>query len=148
MQYAINFEALIYDVIDGDIVIIHLESGNYYNLSDSGAVIWQYLAKTVSFDDLVKTLTSIYNEKMSRIEIDLIDFLSHLENECLIIQKSIDEAIATELILQDDGRNKVDYHSPVLDVYTDMQDFLLVDPIHEVDEQGLPRYIPQNTDDD
>ena len=48
MQYTINRAVAIYDVIDEDIVIIHLETGNYYNLSDSGALIWKKIAEKPS----------------------------------------------------------------------------------------------------
>ena len=34
---------------------------------------------------------------------------------------------------------------PTLEVFTDMKEFLLVDPIHEVDERGLPQRDTENT---
>ena len=30
------------------------------------------------------------------------------------------------------------YRTPVLSIYTDMQDLLLLDPIHDVDQAGWP----------
>ncbi len=34
--------------------------------------------------------------------------------------------------------SKTPFQIPVLDVYSDMQDLLLLDPIHDVDETGWP----------
>ena len=147
MQYVINRKALIYDLLDGDIVIIHLESGNYYNLSGSGALTWQFLTKTVSFDGLVKLLAYAYDQKNSDIEKDLQVFLDHLEKENLVVQSAEHDPAAPDGNLKTEAGKKEAYLPPVLDVFTDMQDFLLVDPIHEVDENGLPKYTPQNLDD-
>ena len=38
------------------------------------------------------------------------------------------------------GKNikKMRFEAPALQVYTDMEDLLLLDPIHEVDEMGWP----------
>jgi hypothetical protein len=33
---------------------------------------------------------------------------------------------------------RIEFQAPVLHRYTDMADFMLVDPIHEVDESGWP----------
>jgi hypothetical protein len=35
-----------------------------------------------------------------------------------------------------------EFHAPVLQVYSDMQDLLLLDPIHEVDATGWPMPAP------
>jgi len=146
MFYTINREALIYDRLDGDIVIIHLESGNYYNLSGSGATIWLLLAKSVSFNELVLALAKRYKAETPAIQHDLKAFLVQLEGEKLIIQRSEPNPAAASLTGTGEEDTKEAYLPPVLDVFTDMQDFLLVDPIHEVDENGLPKYTPQNLD--
>ena len=38
--------------------------------------------------------------------------------------------------------NQKEYEPPVIECYPDMQELLLLDPIHEVDETGWPRSIP------
>lgn len=35
-----------------------------------------------------------------------------------------------------------EFQPPALESYTDMQDLLLLDPIHEVDEMGWPQKAP------
>jgi hypothetical protein len=148
MQYIINRATAIYDVIDGDIVIIHLENGNYYNLSGSGALIWQHIAKNTSFERLLTNLTSIYNAESAKIENDLKNFLANLKAEGLVLQQPHNENSSLEDNPLLDESEKRDYFPPKLDIFTDMQDFLLVDPIHEVDEQGLPKYTPQKQNND
>jgi hypothetical protein len=147
MHYKINTSAVIYDIIDDEIVIIHLENGNYYNLSNASAQLWMQIAKTASFDNLITYLSHRYNVGKNTAEKDLKDFLSHLEAEGLVIKGDTDDWDADKGI--DEIKAEVsEYHPPVLEVFTDMQDFLLVDPIHEVDEQGLPKYTPPQPDED
>ena len=35
------------------------------------------------------------------------------------------------------------FEAPRLEKYTDMQDLVLLDPVHEVDEQGWPQQRPE-----
>jgi hypothetical protein len=35
------------------------------------------------------------------------------------------------------------FEPPVLEKFTDMQDLILLDPVHEVDERGWP-HVPRN----
>ena len=148
MNYSINNTAAIYDIIDGDIVIIHLETGNYYNLSNTGAFIWQLIVKDVSFENLVMALTSDYDASGSDVEEDLKTFLTKLEAEGLVEQGSAKEAGSSNNGSKKVETQKGEYIKPTLSVFSDMQDFLLVDPIHEVDEKGLPKYTPPKPDDE
>jgi hypothetical protein len=36
------------------------------------------------------------------------------------------------------NRQKLDFTSPELDVYSDMQEILLLDPVHDVNKEGWP----------
>ena len=46
-----------------------------------------------------------------------------------------------------DGRSRLPFAAPVLHKYTDMEDLLLLDPIHDVDESGWPNTNPNNASD-
>ncbi len=148
MQYGINNTAVIYDIIDNDIVIIHLENGNYYNLSDSGTLIWKYIAKNQTPNHLLAVLEATYNVERGVLENDLNTFLQQLEAEGLVVRQPPDDAGSSKSSPPKAEGEALDYSPPVLDVFTDMQDFLLVDPIHEVDEHGRPKYTPSQTDDE
>jgi hypothetical protein len=148
MRYGINNTSVIYDIIDNDIVIIHLENGNYYNLSDSGAVIWKQITKNISRDHLLAILHARYHVDKAVLEKDLNTFLQQLEAEGLVVRQPPEEATSSKDNPPKAESKKLDYSPPVLDVFTDMQDFLLVDPIHEVDEHGRPKYTPPQTNDE
>ena len=64
-------------------------------------------------------------------------FLAVLEEEALIVRSEdvMTQALSLEQPLQD-------YEPPQLMKYTDMQELILLDPIHDVDEKGWPHTKP------
>ncbi len=40
--------------LDGEIIIMDSESGNYYNLNKIGGIIWNYLERPTMFKDIPK----------------------------------------------------------------------------------------------
>lgn len=141
MNYQIDPTKAIYDVIDNDIVIINLDNGNYYNLTSVSVLIWKNLIKGATEQKILDSIESEYDVKLNKAKNDLSAFLKNLLTEKLII--NADEST----IVGDDSQPnkeaiKQEYSPPELETFSDMQDFLLVDPIHEVDENGLPKFTP------
>jgi len=66
-----------------------------------------------------------------------------LQEHCVqsvISQRNIDPLDPTDATALGD---RLEFSAPRLDKYTDMQQLLLIDPIHEVsDEQGWPKVKP------
>jgi hypothetical protein len=73
-------------------------------------------------------------------------FLNQLQQEGLVIaidDKSTDSPLPQNWKDQITvNGNKTVFNAPVLNKYTDMQDLLLLDPIHEVDATGWPSTKP------
>ena len=145
MDYLIDSTKAIYDIIDGEIVIIHLESGNYYHLEGSGALAWKLLAREAPTSQMESYFSAHYSLRPEEAAKQLSAFLGRLVEENLVIQQPAGKP-PVELADPTDNAEQ-SYAPPTIDVFTDMQDFLLVDPIHEVDEHGLPKYTPPVIDD-
>src|SRR3954465_4821285 len=39
-EFTINSQKVVHETLDGETIVIHLETGNYYSLTGSGAEIW------------------------------------------------------------------------------------------------------------
>lgn len=132
---SINKLSVLSEIIDGDVVIINLDTGNYYSLVQSGAFIWQKIEENISVGQLTSYLMDLFEVTESELSKDLTQFIDQLQKENLVVfsQGNTNEPGPKENISK-----KQPYVSPFLESFTDMQDFLLVDPIHEVDEQGFP----------
>lgn len=71
----------------------------------------------------------------------MLRFLGDLAAENLI---SAAEGSAPLLAPSDDD-GAAEFPAPRLERYTDMQDLLLLDPIHDVDERGWPNAVDAGT---
>lgn len=142
-HFCINVPKVSHETIDGETLIINLENGNYYSLVGTGAGIWSLLASGAAVDDIVKVIDHQYSGARVGIERAIGKFVAELQEEGLIVQ---DQGYASERVVRMDarietkaGEGRPAFEVPVLNKYTDMQDLLLLDPIHEVDEKtGWP----------
>ncbi len=71
--------------MDGEIVMMSVENGKYYNLGKMGSVIWDILEFPLSFEDLLKKLLATYNIKKEQCEKDVSYFLHQLKQENIIV---------------------------------------------------------------
>ena len=47
---------LIYNEIDGEVVILSIDNSEYYSLNSIGSEIWRLLDKPKTFDEIIDTL--------------------------------------------------------------------------------------------
>lgn len=141
-RYRVNVPKVTSEIIDGEAIMINLESGSYYNLNPTGTDIWDGVEKGLTFSGIVALLARRYDGERSALEPSVTALVEQLKEEDLIREEPVEDADdAQPSLLQqaapDAPRQK--FVEPVLQKYTDMQDLILLDPIHEVDEQGWPR---------
>ena len=70
--------------LEGEIVILHLESGVYFGLSDVGARIWELIQEPRSVGDVRDALLKEYDVDASRVERDVLALLSELASHKLV----------------------------------------------------------------
>ena len=135
-SYEINAPAVVSEIIDGEAVIMHLKSGNYFSTSDSGGVIWHGIEKHLGTEALVQLLVTKYGLAASDASQNLDSFLATLTEHDLIRARAGDAPQAADAGIAAQTRSP--FQPPVLNVFSDMKDLLLLDPIHDVDEAGWP----------
>ena len=147
-RYRVNEPSVIHQAIDGELVIIHLDHGIYYSLDATGARIWAALAAgqpPASVSDAIARDVGGQDEKVAEAVDALVD---RLRDEDLLVPLGDAEAAPTTTASRDSDNRKVEteikvdrtvpFETPVLQRYEDLQDLLLLDPIHAVDESGWP----------
>lgn len=153
-QYRVNAPAVIHQTIDRETVIIHLERGLYYSLDETGAGIWQDLAAGRAAGKLTEQLVARFPDQGTEVAHDVREFIEGLLREDLLV--AVEEGAA------DDGAPEpaVDagagsgnpatspapasgarWVPPRVERFEDLQDLLLLDPIHAVDETGWPQRL-------
>lgn len=140
-RYSIDDSKIIYDTIDGEVILVHVETGNYYQLPGVGAEVWRCLSLGLDFAQIVGQLAGKYQGDAEEIEASTRAFIDQLLSENLVAAGTPardDEVPTAAAALPDSPAPPTPYTAPLLHKYTDLQGLLLVDPIHDVDEQGWP----------
>jgi hypothetical protein len=133
-QWVINAPTAVSEVIDGELVVINLEKGSYYSSDGIGAYLWQCVEQQVESAAILAALTSGFGLAPEQARSDLESFLGALKREGLVREAGPDDKLTSDA----PGVTGRAYAPPELKVYSDMQDLLLLDPIHDVGEEGWP----------
>jgi len=144
----INSPDVIHDIIDGEAVIVNLNSGNYYSLERVGAEVWNFIALGKKISEIVTAIGHRYELEITEVDQAIKSLIDHLLKESLVVPcneiKQIQLEVRQVETIQSSGEFK--FEAPILQKYTDMQDLLLLDPIHETDDTGWPNIKVQNND--
>lgn len=133
--YRVNSNDIMHETIDGEVVIVNLESGAYYAFDGSGEFIWNRLSEEgASRQQLLAELQARYAADAPEIETAVEHFIAQLLDEQLIVADSMASAPAAAT----GERLQYQFVAPQLNKYTDMEALLLADPIHEVEAEGWP----------
>jgi Coenzyme PQQ synthesis protein D (PqqD) len=138
-QLTVNTPDLMHETIEGEIIAIHLVSGNYYSLRGTAADIWRALleAGAATIDEVADSVAAYYDESRARIGSEVTRFLTELQEEGLVRVTDSDVERKPQAA-HDAGHVRTAFEPPRLEKYTDMQDLVLLDPVHEVGDLGWP----------
>jgi hypothetical protein len=128
-----NDAKIVHDVIDGQVLVIHSETGAYYSLEGTAAWVWVAMLRGLDEEGIVRELTERYPDAAADIAGDVAAFLDQLLAQTLVVPGApTPEAEVPPISVG------AAWTAPALEVFTDMQDLLLFDPIHEVGPEGWP----------
>lgn len=135
-RFKINSSQVAQETIDGEVVIINLQSGIYYSLQNVGASIWGLIENGMTIDQTIEGIARQYDGNRSDIDSGINQLIAELKQADLI--EPVEETVNPDAIPIPETTEKLRFEMPVLQQYEDMQDLLLLDPIHAVDDTGWP----------
>jgi hypothetical protein len=133
--------------LDDEVIAINLETGAYYALDGVAADCWTLVAAGHDPDDIVAVLGARYDATAETVRDGVTAFLAALVEQGLGAET--DEPAPSSAngngsatgggaaAVTADGVTRP-YTVPALTRYDDLDDLLLLDPIHEVDDAGWP----------
>lgn len=140
LRYRINAPHVVHEIFeDREAALINLKNGNYYSLDAVGAYTWSLIDAGATLGEIVEDLMARYDASMVVLIDEVSRFIEALGAEQLIVPAQEGTAVAPRRPRANDGHARVPFSPPVLERYNDMQELLLLDPIHEADETGWPR---------
>ena len=138
----VNAPAVVSEIIDGEAVIMNLDSGHYFSARGTGAAVWSLLDAGWPPESIARAVASRYKLSLGDAELALRDFMADLDRHALVRETAtIIGAVSAESASSDMADFPSEWGPPSLEVFTDMEDLLLLDPIHEVSDEGWP--MPQ-----
>jgi coenzyme PQQ synthesis protein D (PqqD) len=139
MRYGLPMPEIVHKYIAGETIVLNLKNGAYYSLPAAAAIVWELLLQGCAAERVAQALAS----SESKIAPSLtLRFISGLCEEGLLAPNDglpVSDAEFVKLFapLAEEAGTAV-WPAPAFEKFTDMQAFLLMDPIHEVGEQGWP----------
>lgn len=145
-RFRVNTPTVTHETIDGEAVIINLDSGNYYSLMQVGSFIWGLVEKGASASEVQNLVLQTYQGNATDIDRGVQELLAQLQQENLIVPVdgagAFDLTQLNQVLHSNNSHEKPSFNPPLLHKYSDMQELLLLDPIHDVDEAGWPKPNP------
>lgn len=142
LRFRINTPNVVAETLDGETTIVDLEKGIYYALNGSGSLIWDELISGTSQAEVAGVVTHTFGIGDEEAGRSVGDLIGQLAEAGLIVENGSAPSNGTPAISDRPAAAgngaRAGYVEPKLSVYTDMQELLLLDPIHETDDAGWP----------
>lgn len=134
--YQLDKTNIAQEVFGNEAVLINIPLGKYYSVrGTTGIKILELLQEPASLESIWTSIQNEFqlDETTARIEIEA--FLNQLENESII-----DIALQDALITAQETALKLPYEKVELEIFDDMQELIMLDPIHDVESfKGWPQ---------
>jgi hypothetical protein len=137
--FMIDHKRFVFEKFDREMVLINLEDGLYYSVSDTGTEILQLLEQGLAVAEILEVLSARYFSEDDLASL-VKGFVAELERQAIIVSRPTgfptDVLRAAKTVANNRAESR--YAPPVITRFDDMQEILQLDPIHQVNEQGWP----------
>jgi hypothetical protein len=120
---------------EDEVVVLDTKSGLYFSLRGAAADVWSLVEARASREVILTSLAERYDGK-TEVIIAAVDYcLTEFTAKGLIREMPSNGGSQPLPTL---GLAKHAFAEPLIDEFNDMQGLLLLDPIHDVSEEGWP----------
>ena len=143
--YCIEKAEVVSDIIDGEAIMLHRTYGDYFSTDGVGGLIWQWIGEGQSRSQILNMLNARFSASLAEIATAVDSFLADLVAHKLVREVVEGDESAAETLIEPQTNPEAEFLRPTLHVYSDIRNMVLLDPIHDVDENiGWP--MPRRTD--
>jgi hypothetical protein len=123
----VKSHSVIYDIIEGEAVVMNLEAGVYYSFNLEATKIWESIVTDSPAEDTLLKFAGQHN----------VEFINFLLEQGLAVREKMDIKHPSQQSNLDTELGTAEWQ-----VFSDMKDLLLLDPVHDIalNEQGWPEY--------
>jgi hypothetical protein len=127
-RYEVNAPDIVSEAFDGEYVVLNLSNGRYYSMIDSANMLWTTLIGGTSPQAIIDRAGVARNVHAAAIE----GFLAKVIELQLVRPAADAEPVQMDAALAERIAN-ID-RVPLVEVFDDLADLILADPVHDVDE--------------
>jgi hypothetical protein len=133
-RFRTNSPPVVYETVEGETIVVNLETGSYYDLNEVGGYIFSAFEHGATIEEVAGSLAAGCDADFGAVQIAVEAFAARLTEEELLVPGPANGSANGNGALPSPAR----FVEPALNKYTDMQELLLLDPVHEVSEAGWP----------
>ena len=134
-RFRSNSPPVIQETIDGETIMVNLDTGSYYWLDPLASYISGVIQAGASLEELVADMTERFPDDPTAVEHEVQGLTARLVEEQLVLPS--DDGVQADAP-RPEPPDLARFEPPVFKCYTDMQELLLLDPVHEVGVEGWP----------
>jgi Coenzyme PQQ synthesis protein D (PqqD) len=135
--FRVNEPNVVYEVFGEEVILVNLDSGKYYSVSGTGPIIWNELVNGFGIEEIAGRIQRRYTGELETITGAVAAFVDRLTREELLVAAG-DSAVRPPVTPVQPAGHRPPFELPIIENYDDMQDLLVLDPIHDVDASGWP----------
>ena len=132
-RFCVNGPMVVSETLDNESIILHHGTGKYFSTKGTGAVIWEGIENGLDVPSLAMRLKDATGADTHRSTSAVLEFI-HVLRSHELIQEEQSSAPAKRLAVPP----AIPFENPLIEVHDDLADMLLLDPIHDVSEEGWP----------
>ena len=144
-HFRVNSPRVMHETIEGEVIVIDLTTGSYYSLREVSAEIWREIESGADEARIGAALELRYEGPREEILAGVGRLLDELAAEGLIEPTDASGDVAPPAA-PPSTNGSIPFQAPVLEKHSDMQDLILLDPVHEVDARGWPHAAPTDVE--
>ena len=131
MIYRINEPDASAETFEEEVLAINLSNGHYHSIRGTGVAMWKLLISGHGEEQVVQAIRATHTDIPETLEADVQAFVKQLVDAGLLVEHvgAVPTTSATPSASADAAR----YSPPVFESHLDMQELLMIDPIHDVD---------------
>lgn len=132
-RFSAPAQRVAHERVEDEVIAINLATGAYFSLRDSAADAWSLLLEGADADGVAAALAEAHGLDAAQIAADVHTYVAALVDAGLLNEHPEDAAAPVTAPTCSNP-----YTAPTIERYDDMEELLLLDPIHEVDDAGWP----------
>jgi hypothetical protein len=123
--------------VDDEVIAINLATGAYFSMTGAAADCWTLLVGGTAPDAAAQALAERYGTDLSLVQADVSSLAGRLVEEGLLAERPTANGSGRDQVVLP-AQAPGTYRTPALEKFDDMEELLLLDPIHDVDSAGWP----------